>query len=197
MDKFRGEILQVPPMVSALKVGGHKLVDLARQGITVERTARPITVHAIECQATDDASDYLLDVTCSGGTYIRTLCDDIGKALGCGGAMAALERKSACGFTLDQSVTVDELERMTMQERLSLLIPTEQLFSGLERVVLPTFYDRLIVNGCAVAQHKLKMNAPTGTRVRLCHADGSFFALGEVVSTEDGSALKAIKTFVL
>jgi tRNA pseudouridine55 synthase len=197
MDHFRGNIMQVPPMVSALKVGGHKLVDLARQGIEVERQARPVTIHSLLCEPTDTPSDYVLDVTCSGGTYIRTLCADIGAALGCGGAMAALDRRAACGFTIEQSVTVAELEQMSTDERMSRLIPTEQLFARLASVTLSAFYDRLIGNGCAVALAKLRLSLALGTRVRLCHTDGSFFALGEVVESDGGLALKAIKTFVL
>lgn len=197
MDKFRGEIMQVPPMVSALKVGGHKLVDLARQGIEVERKARPVIIHSLICEPTDTPSDYILDVICSGGTYIRTLCADIGAALGCGGAMASLDRRAACGFTIEQSVTVAELESMNIDERLARLIPTEQLFVRHPSVTLPAFYDRLIGNGCAVALSKLRLDLPLGARARLCHADGSFFALGEVVLTDEGLALKSIKTFVL
>ncbi|MBR0442958.1 MAG: pseudouridine synthase, partial [Clostridia bacterium] len=141
--------------------------------------------------------DYILDVTCSGGTYIRTLCADIGAVLGCGGAMAALDRRAACGFTIEQSVTVGELEQMSTDERLARLIPTEQLFARYPSVTLSAFYDRLIGNGCAVALSKLHLSLPLGARMRLCHADGSFFALGEVVSTDEGLALKSIKTFVL
>ncbi len=197
MEHFRGNILQVPPMVSALKVGGHKLVDLARKGVEIERKARPITVHSLTCEPTDTPSDYILDVTCSGGTYIRTLCADIGAALGCGGAMAALDRRAACGFTVDQSVTVAELEQMSIDERLARLIPTEQLFARCPSVTLSAFYDRLVGNGCAVALSKLRLSLPLGTRVRLCHTDGSFFALGEVVESDGGLALRSIKTFVL
>ncbi len=197
MDQFRGEIMQLPPMYSALKVGGQKLVDLARKGITVERRARPVTVHSLICEPTGTPSDYILDVTCSGGTYIRTLCADIGEALGCGGVMAALERRSACGFDIEQSVTIEQLEQMSMEERLGLLIPTEQLFRSLPSVTLPAFYDRLIGNGCAVSLAKLHVFLPATTKVRLCHADGTFFALGEVTQTAEGATLKAIKIFVL
>ena len=197
LPAFRGEILQMPPMYSALKVGGQKLVDLARQGVVVERRARPVTVHALTAVPTDCNTDYTLDVTCSGGTYIRTLCEDIGASLGCGGAMASLCRATACGFTLDESVTIEELERMDREARLALLRPTESLFSHLPSLTLPAFYDRLIGNGCAVALSKLRVVHPLGTRVRLYHPDGRFFALAEVVSTDEGLAVKSIKTFVL
>ena len=197
LPSFRGEIMQLPPMYSALKVGGQKLVDLARQGVTVERQARPVTVHALTATPTDVSTDYTLDVTCSGGTYIRTLCEDIGNALGSGGAMASLCRASACGFSLDESVTIEQLEAMDREERLSLLRPTESLFAQHPSLTLPSFYDRLIGSGCAVALTKLRVVHPLGTRVRLYHPDGRFFALGEVISTDEGLALKSIKTFVL
>lgn len=197
LPAFHGEILQIPPMYSALKVGGQKLVDLARQGVVVERQARPVTVHALTATPTDCETDYTLDVTCSGGTYIRTLCEDIGATLGCGGAMASLCRACACGFTLDESVTIAELEAMEREERLALLRPTESLFASHPSLTLPSFYDRLISSGCAVALTKLRAVYPLGTRVRLYHADGRFFALGEVVSSDEGLALKSVKTFVL
>jgi tRNA pseudouridine55 synthase len=146
---------------------------------------------------TDVATDYRLDVTCSGGTYIRTLCEDIGASLGCGGAMASLCRATACGFALYESVTIEELEAMGREERLALLRPTESLFAHLPSLTLPSFYDRLISSGCAVALTKLRAVHPLGTRLRLYHPDGRFFALGEVVSGDEGLALKSIKTFVL
>ncbi len=197
LSAFRGEILQIPPMYSALKVDGQKLVDLARKGISVERQARPVTVHSLTAAATDVPTDYTLDVVCSGGTYIRTLCADIGDALGCGGAMASLCRASACGFSLEESVTIAQLEEMSPDERLSLLRPTESLFASLPSVTLPAFYDRLIGNGCAVALSKCRLSQPLGARVRLHHPDGSFYALGEVVESENAPAIKTIKTFVL
>lgn len=197
LPAFRGEIMQLPPMYSALKVGGQKLVDLARQGITVERTARPVTLHELTATATDAPTDYRLNVRCSGGTYIRTLCEDIGTALGCGGAMASLCRAEACGFTLDGSVTIAELEQMDKEARLSFLRPTESLFAHLPSLTLLSFYDRLISSGCAVALTKLRAVFPLSTRVRLYHPNGQFFALGEVVSTDEGLAVKSIKTFVL
>ncbi len=197
LSDFRGEILQMPPMYSALKVGGQKLVDLARQGVTVERKARPVTVHSLTATPTDIPTDYKLDVCCSGGTYIRTLCEDIGQALGCGGAMASLCRAEACGFSLADSVTIAELEGMDRDARLALLRPTESLFSHLPSLTLLSFYDRLICNGCAVALSKLRTAFPLGTRVRLYHPNGQFFALGEVVATDEGLAIKSIKTFVL
>ena len=119
---FVGNILQTPPMYSALKVNGRKLVDLAREGITVERQARPITVHSL--QAVKLAEDlYELDVSCSKGTYIRTLCADIGAKLGCGGAMASLTRTESGPFSLAEACTVAQLEAMTEADRAACVFP--------------------------------------------------------------------------
>lgn len=197
LPHFRGKILQIPPMYSALKVDGHKLVDLARRGETVERAAREIEVFSLEAMPTDNEREYILDVHCSGGTYIRTLCADIGAALGCGGAMASLERGEACGFDLSQAHTVDEIEAMTEEERVKLLIPTEKLFSNLPQIRLSTFFEKLCRSGCEIYLKKIGLDLPLGTRVALCDANGIFFALGEVGEFRDGVAVKSIKMFVL
>ena len=192
-----GNIKQIPPMYSALKVGGKKLVDLARAGQTVERQARDITVFSIDVAPTSEKSDYILDVHCSSGTYIRTLCADMGASLGCGAVMAELERREAGGFEIEKSHTIDELEAMTEDERFSLLIPTEQLFSTLPEVKLENFYEKLSRNGCEIYQKKVKTNFNVGDRVRMLTGDGEFYALGEVREYEEGTAIKAIKLFDL
>lgn len=196
-EAFRGEIMQTPPMYSALKVGGRKLVDLARQGQTVERQPRPVTVYELTCTPTDSSTDYILDVKCSSGTYIRTLCADMGTTLGCGGVMATLERSETGGFSLAQSYTLDQLEAMSAEERQSALAPIESLFATLPAVTLATFYERLSRSGCEIYQKKIKSEFPVGARVRMCDVNGRFYALGEVREYQDGSAIKAIKLFVL
>ncbi len=197
LPRFRGEILQVPPMYSALKVDGQKLVDLARKGEVIEREARKIEIFSLEATPTEDKSEYILDVHCSGGTYIRTLCADIGASLGCGGAMAALERGESCGFDLSQAHTTEELEAMSMEERLQLLIPTESLFANLPQIKLSAFFEKLSRSGCEIYLKKIGLDFPLGTRVSLCDANGAFFALGEVGEFREGVAVKAIKMFVL
>ena len=192
---FIGEILQTPPMYSALKVNGCKLVDLAREGITVERQARPITIHDLQAKRLE-TDLYELDVCCSKGTYIRTLCADIGARLGCGGAMARLTRTESGPFTLAESVTIEQLEAMTEAERVGHVIPLEKFFLHCPAVDLPAFYARLARNGCEIYQKKIRTDLPVGTVVRMIH-DGVFFALGEVRDYPDGSAVKAIKIFVL
>ena len=195
INNFVGDIMQVPPMYSALKVNGQKLCDLARKGVEIEREARPITVYSIEAKKSERSTDYILSVKCSAGTYIRTLCADIGSALGCGGAMATLCRTLAGGFSIEDSHTLEELEALTLEERLSLLIPTESLFYDLDSVNLPTFYEKLCRNGCEIYLKKLGLNLSLGQRIRLCSKAGEFFALGEVLQYENGLAIKAIKLF--
>lgn len=195
--KFEGEILQIPPMYSALKVGGRKLVDIARQGGTVERQARPVTVHSLICAPTDDPREYTLDVHCSSGTYIRTLCADIGATLGVGAVMAALERVETGGFGIDKSYMLGELEGMDGETLVKALMPVESLFEMLPAVRLQAFYERLFRGGCEIYQKKIGTEIPMGQRVRVLDEKGSFFALGEVREYPDGSAIKSIKLFEL
>ena len=195
--RFVGKIKQIPPMYSALKVDGQKLCDLARKGVEVERAAREIEIYSLTCEPTDSPTDYTLTVDCSGGTYIRTLCTDIGAALGCGGCMAALERVWAGGFAIDECTTTAELEQLDDDARVALLRPVEVLFTEHPAVHLPAFYERLCRNGCEIYQSKIKTDFPVGTRVRLCDASGRFFALGEVREYESGTAIAMIKLFEL
>lgn len=196
-DSFRGIYAQTPPMVSALKVGGKKLVDLARQGIEIERKPRDVTIFALNCEPTERADTYILTVECSSGTYIRTLCADIGKKLGCGGAMAALRRTAAGGYTLADCRTPAEVEAVQEAERPALLLPVESLFFSLFAVRLPPFYEKLARSGCEIYQKKLGTDYPVGTRLRVCDENRNFFALGEVREFPEGSAVKPIKMFEL
>ena len=195
--EFLGKIKQIPPMYSALKVDGKKLYDLAREGIEVERKARDIEIFRLDSSPTDKENEYELLVECSSGTYIRTLCADIGARLSCGGVMSALHRVQAGGFDIERSHTLDELEAMSIDERYELLAPTESLFEDLDTVKLPAFYEKLCRSGCEIYQNKIKTNLEVGSRVRLHSAGGEFFALGEVREYENGTAIKAIKTFSL
>ena len=197
LPSFCGEIMQIPPMYSALKVGGRKLCDIARAGEVIEREARPVTVKSLVCEAADTPCDYRMTVRVSGGTYIRTLCADMGAALGCGGVMATLRRTEAGGFPITDCVTLEELEAMEIEDRVKRLRPVEELFSDLEALNLPDFYRTLCRNGCEIYLKKLGVSFPVGARLRLHDAAGQFFALGEVGEYENGIAVKAIKIFVL
>ncbi len=194
ISSFVGKIKQVPPMYSAIKVNGQKLVDLARQGISVEREAREIEILSLSVDPTESHSDYILDVTCSKGTYIRTLCADIGKKLGCGGAMSSLKRISSGTFSLDNAYTLEELEGLSFDERGALLLPVESVFSSYPILKLPKFYERLALNGCEIYQKKIGSEFSVGERLRV-YGDGGFYAVGEVFDYPDGSAVKLIKRF--
>ncbi len=194
--EFVGEINQIPPMYSALKVNGQKLVDLARRGITVERQARKISVYEIEVSKGQTNTDYIIDVHCSKGTYIRTLCADIGAKLGCGGAMSSLTRIESGNFRLSDAVSFEELEALSLENRINLLKPVEDLFSDLPTVKLPPFFEKLSRSGNEIYQKKIETSFSTGEIVNLHGADG-FFGLGKVMDFPGGSAIKAIKLFVL
>ncbi len=191
--EMKGKSLQTPPMYSALKVGGRKLYELARAGETVEREARPIEIYEIRAERISER-EYYLDVRCSKGTYIRTVCADIGRALGCGGLMKTLERIDAGGFTLKESVTLDELDAMSPEEREARVRPTEELFAENVKICLQDFFARLAKSGLEIYLSKIGVSLDVGTRVNLYDKSG-FFALGEVREFDTGLAIKPIKQF--
>ena len=125
LPRFTGPIEQVPPMFSAIKIKGQKLYELARAGKEVERKPRPVTIHALEVLEQTGEADYRLLVRCSKGTYVRTLCHDIGAALGCGGCMSSLRRTEAAGFTIEQAVTIEEVQAQGE----ALLLPVDRFFA--------------------------------------------------------------------
>jgi len=194
VSDFIGEQFQTPPMYSAIRVGGRRLMELARAGKTVERESRPITVFRLTAQRLSD-TDYALDVVCSKGTYIRTLCADIGAALGCGGTMAALTRTEAAGFPLERAHTLAEWEAMGEEERAAQVIPLSRLFAGYPTLTLPAFFARLAKNGQPLWQEKIRTSYPAGTRLALYDADG-FFALAEVPA-DAPDRIRVLKLFVL
>lgn len=125
LERFQGPQQQIPPMYSAIKIGGQKLYDLARKGQEVARKPRSVTFYELELLEQTGEAEFLLRCLCSKGTYVRTLCHDIGQALGCGGAMCSLRRTMAAGFTADQAVTLEEVQSRGEE----LLLPTDSLFS--------------------------------------------------------------------
>lgn len=181
---FRGAIEQIPPMYSAIKVDGRRLYDVARRGGEVERSARPITIRRLELIGSVDG-DWLLDVTCSKGTYIRTICHDIGAALGCGGTMAALRRISVGGYRVADAHTVEQLAAMPRETAEKLLMPLDSVFAHHPAVTLEAQQERICRNGCAFA-----LDASNGV-YRVYGADGVFLMLGEL---RDGT-MQAIKRF--
>ena len=170
LPRFTGPIAQVPPMFSAIKRDGKKLYELARAGREVERAPRPVTIHALEILERRGPAEYLLRVRCSKGTYVRTLCHDIGQALGCGGCMSSLRRTMAAGFTLDQAVTLEEV-----QERgAALLLPTDRFFAGCPAHRLTSQRrERLCRNGNPIRGEGLE----EGALYRVYGQDGTFLCL--------------------
>lgn len=190
LPRFRGDILQVPPMTSALKKDGKRLYELARQGIEVERQPRPITVYRLEILAYQPESGTLtFDCHCSKGTYIRSICDDIGRLLGCGAVMTALQRTEAAGFTLSDCVTFETLE--TAAEKEPYILPIEKVFSVYPAVTVSAAQAVRFRNGGALAAERLKAALPQ-TPVRVFAPDGVFLGLGQ----EKEQSLAVLKLFV-
>ena len=190
LERFTGDIEQVPPMYSAVKINGKKLYELARKGKEVERRPRPVTIHTLELLegAPPAGADFALRVVCSKGTYVRTLCHDIGQALGCGGCMSSLRRVKAAGFTLADSVTLETVqEAVNRGEGESLLLPVDAYFAGLPVLALKTAgAEKKIRNGAALAVRDL----PDG-EYRVYGVDKTFLALGQAV----GGTLTTVKSF--
>jgi tRNA pseudouridine55 synthase len=154
---------------------------------------RRVEILSITAEKINDR-EYFLDVRCSKGTYIRTLCADIGAKLGCGAAMKTLERLEAGGFTIDEAISLEELEKLDENERNSQVLPVESIFKSLPRVTLSDFYARLASCGVEIYLKKINLSFNIGERVTLFDENG-FFALGEVRDFEDGPAIKPIKQF--
>ena len=170
LARFTGEIEQIPPMYSAVKIGGKKLYELARAGQEVARKPRRVTIREAELLGRDAAGDWTLRVVCSKGTYIRTLCHDLGAALGCGGAMSALRRTMASGFTLDEAVTLEQVQSRGAEA----LRPTDSLF---RRHPAYRIADAETERHCRCGNPIRAQLAP-GT-YRVYGADGTFLALSE------------------
>ena len=182
LPQFRGKIMQVPPMYSALKINGQKLVDLARKGKTVERQPREIEIFELTCL------EFTGEIArrrgrCSKGTYIRTLCKDIGEALGCGGCMAALRRVQAGEYTIDESVPLQTLLEAENPE--VYLRPVDGMFRNFDAVTLSPKQEKCCRNGAAFS-----MKLEPGT-YRAYSAGGEFLAL---MKLEDG-VMSTVKSF--
>ncbi len=184
MLTFRGKIMQVPPMYSALKVDGRKLVDLAREGIEVERKAREIEIYELEILEVN-LPLVRFRVNCSKGTYIRTLCQDIGEKAGCGGAMESLLRSRVDRFEVKDALTLDEIEKVRDQQRLDeILYPVDEVFMHLEEVTVKNEFRKVIDNGNSLYP---KMYSPrveffadenkTPTQIRVYNEDKIFYGI--------------------
>lgn len=179
VHSFKGEIKQIPPMYSALKVGGRHLYDIAREGGVVEREARSINIYDIKLVGRDRASgDYIIDVFCSQGTYIRTLCEDIGKMLGCGAVMSRLHRTYAAGFDIAVCHTLEEAKAFAEKDKLSeIILDVEKVFEKLPEVSITAKQAIRFRNGGALSFDRLKSVPVEG----LCRVKfkNYFLGLGE------------------
>ena len=175
LKQFTGRIQQIPPMYSAVKIGGKKLYELARKGQEIERKPREITIHALELL--DGAgSDWTLRVHCSKGTYVRTLCHDIGAALGCGGCMSSLRRTMAGRFTLDGALTMQQILDFAAQGApQELLLPVDAIFSQYPPLIVTLAQTTRVRNGAEVRDREF----PDGM-CRVYSETGEFLMLGKV-----------------
>ena len=183
LEGFLGVQEQLPPMYSAVKIGGKKLYELARQGKTVERKPRQIELLELELLSGENA-DWQFRVRCSKGTYVRTLCHDIGQALGCGGCMSSLRRTKAGGYGLDRAVTMEEI--ISMDDPAACLLPVDSVFDRLPRVTVHENQLRAIYNGAAV-----KASGLADGSYRVYAPDGTFLMVG----LAEGGTLKTVKSF--
>ena len=193
VNSMLGKSMQTPPMYSAIKVGGKKLYDLAREGKTVERESRPIEIFEINGRKINER-EYEIDVKCSKGTYIRTLCADIGKKLGCGATMTALRRMSAAGYSTSWGHTLSEIEQIPEERREVLILPLDKLFPDKKEITLSPFFSRLARCGVPLYQRKIGVSLPEGEIVRLSDEKG-FFALGQSTEADAEKMIKPIRQF--
>lgn len=185
LEAFKGEQEQLPPMYSAIKHKGRPLYEIARKGGEVERKPRKITVYDMRLLG-EDRGDYLLDIRCSKGTYVRTLCHDLGHALGCGGCMSSLRRLEAGGFSVEKAHKLSEVQEYADQGRAEeLLLPVDSLFTELNSCVAEAWQERKLRCG-----NEYSVGLPDGD-YRVYSASGEFLMLGRV----ENKKMKTLKSF--
>lgn len=185
LEAFKGEQGQLPPMYSAIKHKGRPLYEIARKGGEVERKPRKINVYDMRLLG-EDRGDYLLDIRCSKGTYVRTLCHDLGHALGCGGCMSSLRRLEAGGFSVDKAHKLSEVQEYADQGRAEeLLLPVDSLFTELNSCVAEAWQERKLRCG-----NEYSVGLPDGD-YRVYSASGEFLMLGRV----ENKTMKTLKSF--
>lgn len=183
--EFTGDIVQIPPMYSAVKVNGQRLYKIARNGGEVERAGRNIRIDSISV-IERDGDDYVLDITCSKGTYIRTLCNDIGAALGCGGCMSALRRVRIGSFSVDNAFSIEQIQQKAAEgDAESLIIPVDTLFSEYPQFIADERQERKIRCG-----NDAPCTAPDG-KYRVYSGSGEFLMLGRA----ENGRMYTVKSF--
>lgn len=195
LPRFRGKILQVPPMYSAVSVGGKRLYELARKGLEVERPARPVTISRLELLSYDpQTKEGSLRVGCSKGTYIRVLIEDLARAAGSCGTMTALRRTSACGFSQEDAHSLEALKALAAEGRLEeALLPVEGLFALYPAVRVSPAQATRFQNGGGLDLARLR-GVPEGGLCRVKSPQGLFLGLGQVDRAR--GEMKFVKSFL-
>lgn len=181
LKEFIGDIDQLPPMFSAVSVNGQRLYDLARQGIEVERKSRQVTIFSIDILSGNEENDeYEIEVECSSGTYIRTLISDLGESLGCGAVMTELRRTKANGFSIENAVTLEQLEEAVNSGNISgLLIPVDSALSEYPVIKVTEAQAKRFRNGGELSLERLRYPRTLGY-FRIYDPDGNFIGIGEI-----------------
>ena len=184
LGAFRGKISQLPPMYSAVSVNGERLYELARKGIEVERASREVEIKRLELVDEKDG-EYVIDVLCTKGTYIRTLIDDLGRMLGCGAVMTSLVRTSAMGFTLEDCVTLDELKRRKAENIgfADVMVPLDKALEAYGRITVTAAQGARFRNGGALDLNRIKKSLTQGELYRVYDESG-FLGLGQASESE-------------
>lgn len=176
---FTGKIMQLPPMYSAVQVGGKRLYDLARQGIEVEREPRQIEVSSLAVFEYDpETREGILEIDCGKGTYIRTIINDIGEKLGCGGIMTSLVRDSSCGFRINDCYTFEQIQKARDEGRLEeLILPVDRVFSSFPAIRLGDTQTKMYRNGVKLDLARVNGILPDHDDYRIYASDGAFIGI--------------------
>lgn len=194
ISSFKGKQMQVPPMYSAVSIGGVRLYKLARSGVEVERPPREIEIYSINIINIIQNRKVIFDVKCSKGTYVRTLCHDIGEKLGCGGHMSFLLRTAAGNFKLHDAVTLEEIKRKRDENKINeIIMPTESALTQFGSVKLNGADQKKLINGAYV---QITEDMVDDEIIRVYDSSGSFFALAEVYNRNGKKYLKSKKLFL-
>lgn len=195
LKTFVGNIHQLPPMFSAISKDGVRLYELARQGVEVERQERPVTIYCADLlSANEESHEYVVDVSCSAGTYIRTLAADIGTALGCGAVLSALRRTRANGFSLEESVTLEQLESAAKNDELSNhLIPVDKVLDSYPAIRVTPAQAVRFKNGGALDLARIEQQNSPGY-FRVYGSEKDFLGVGEI--REGGAEMTVKRVFV-
>ena len=200
-ESFVGEIEQIPPVYSAIKVNGRKLYEYARDGIEITPEPRKVNIYSVTCENSGNQGEYILNISCSKGTYIRSVCHDIGEKLKCGGVMAALERTRTGDFDIADSFSPEILEKYKTEQGAeylqSLLISCEDILKSVtyKKIKLSEFYTKLAKNGAEIYLKKLYCDVwdfYVGAKVLMYDCNNRLLALGEVRGYVDGIACKPV-----